>query len=115
MARASGQDDKSSPLLMDENPLAIELRSRLQETQVAKKSSGEFDWLEVEGAYVRLPAGTPEGRLPHLILPSGPSHWTACCVLAMISAPSMLNAAAPRRRGAFCGRRVARDLSTGGL
>mmetsp|Transcript_33506 Transcript_33506/g.85627 ORF Transcript_33506/g.85627 Transcript_33506/m.85627 type:complete len:393 (+) Transcript_33506:268-1446(+) len=61
VARASGQDDKSSPLLMDENPLAIELRSRLQETQVAKKSSGEFHWLEVEGAYVRLPAGTPQG------------------------------------------------------
>lgn len=48
-------------MLMNDNPLAIELRGRLQETQLAKKSSGEFDWLEIEGAYVRLPGGIPQG------------------------------------------------------
>jgi len=55
------RDSGGAGKLVEETPVAIELRSRLQETQLARRGEGTFDWLELEGAYVRVPAGIPEG------------------------------------------------------
>lgn len=62
---ASGGTDNTAPkgaaTNVNQSPVAIELRSRLQETQIARQREGRFDWLQVDRAYVKLPAGIPEG------------------------------------------------------
>jgi len=58
---AGGEGDDERANFLENNPVGIELRSRLQATQLARQEKGEFDWQEVDGAYCRIPAGIPEG------------------------------------------------------